>query len=485
MYQSRLVKHIRELSPKDRERFLQFAHSPYFNQHEKTQELLALILDRIDGPEKKLDKPVVFRALFKGEPYNEQQLHNVMSYLKKLYHDFLAYEHFGQKRYNKRLYTLQAALDKHQFDLMTNRSKQLQKKLGEDPVHDSDYYYTSYHLNNMLGYYTGHYFDRSETDTFQQMLDNLDKYYIVEKLRNCCHLTANSMMMNTSYNFRILDELLGYLESHWEDYENDPTIVLYYNVIMSMNDKDNPRYYQRMKRMLAEDMECLSADDGRDLYSFSYNYCISMINAGHSAYLRELFQLYKQGLKQGLVLEKGTISEWDYKNIATLGCRLQEFEWTEQFLHDFRENLPAHRQENAYNYNLGNLYYNKKMYNEALSALLLVQFTDVKYHLSTTFLLLRTYYALKDTEALLSLIETFRIYVIRNRKMTTEQKRGYTNFLRFAKRLVLLKHHASTYSRKALDEGLAKLAQKVESTENVINKYWLLDECRGEAVSVY
>ena len=125
------------------------------------------------------------------------------------------------------------------------------------------------------------------------------------------------------------------------------------------------------------------------------------------------------------------------------------------------------------------------MYNDALSALLLVQFTDVKYHLSTTFLLLRTYYALKDTEALLSLIETFRIYVIRNRKMTTEQKRGYTNFLRFARKLVLLKHHASTYSRKALEEELAKLAQKVESTENIINKYWLLDECRGEAVSVY
>ena len=485
MYQSRLVKHIRELSAKDRERFVQFTHSPYFNQHEKTQELLTLILDRLDGPSQKMEKPVVFRALFRGEPYDEQQLHNVMSYLKRLYYDFLAYQQFEQKRYNKRLYTLKAAYDNHQFDIMTNRSKQMQKKLKEDPVHDSDYYFTNYHLNNMLGYYSGHYFDRSETNTFQNMLDNLDKYYIVEKLRNCCHLTANSIMMNTTYNFRMLDELLRFLERNWADYQDDPTIVLYYTVLMSMNEEHEPRHYQRMKGMLADDIEKLSSDDGRDLYSFSYNYCIRMINAGHSIYLRELFQLYKQGLKKGLVLEKGMISEWDYKNIATLGCRLQEFEWTEQFLQDFREKLPPHRQENAYNYNLGNLYYNKKMYNDALSALLLVQFTDVKYHLSTTFLLLRTYHALRDTEALLSLIETFRIYVMRNRKITTEQKRGYTNFLRFARRLVLLKHHASTYSRKSLEEELGKLTQKIESTENVINKYWLLDECRGEAVSVY
>ncbi|NBC08183.1 MAG: hypothetical protein GVY26_13400, partial [Bacteroidetes bacterium] len=112
------------------------------------------------------------------------------------------------------------------------------------------------------------------------------------------------------------------------------------------------------------------------------------------------------------------------------------------------------------------------------SALLVVQFTDVKYHLSTTFLLLRTYYALKDTEALLSLIETFRIYVIRNRKMTVEQKRGYTNFLRFAKKLVLVKHQASTYSKKDYVKELEELRGKIDDTENVINRYWLLEECQ-------
>jgi hypothetical protein len=92
--------------------------------------------------------------------------------------------------------------------------------------------------------------------------------------------------------------------------------------------------------------------------------------------------------------------------------------------------------------------------------------------------LLRTYFALKDTEALLSLIDTFRIYVIRNRKITTDQKRGYTNFLRFARKLVLIRHQAPAYSRKTVEEKLEELAKKVESTSNVINKYWLLEECK-------
>ena len=479
MYQSKLVEHLRALPPKSREQFQQFVCSPYFNQHHKTKELLHLILKRLDGKPSSLAKEKVFRKLFPGKAYNEQQLYNVMSYLKKLYYRFMSCEYLQRQRYQESLLTIEEAFESHQFDIMTNRGKQLMKKLQKDPVHDSEYYFTKYRLHHAVGYYSGHYFDRAETDTFQSMLDELDRFYIVEKLRNCCHLTANSIMMNTSYRFRMLEELLAHLEENWEEYEQERSIVLYHTVLMSLIDEENPRHYQRMKKMLAEEMDQLSEREGRDLYTFSYNYCIQMSNAGHEHYQMELFQLYKQGLSQDLLLDKGMISEWDYKNIATLGARLKEFEWTENFLQEYKEKLPPHRRENAYNYNLGNLYYNKGLYHDALSALLVVQFTDVKYHLSTTFLLLRTYYALKDTEALLSLIETFRIYVIRNRKMTVEQKRGYTNFLRFAKKLVLIKHHASTYSKKEFSKEIGELSSKIDNTDNVINRYWLLEECQA------
>ena len=90
--------------------------------------------------------------------------------------------------------------------------------------------------------------------------------------------------------------------------------------------------------------------------------------------------------------------------------------------------------------------------------------------------MLRTYYALKDTEALLSLIETFRIFVMRNKKMSPTQRKEYTNFLRFAKKLVELKHHGVTYTRSALEEKLKALRGKIESTDSVINRSWLLEE---------
>jgi len=479
MQQSKLVQHLRELPPKERERFHTFVNSPYFNQHQKTIELLDILLDFVNRQNGAvLTRAEVFGCIFPDQPYDEQQLHNVMSYLKKLYHKFLAVRHFEEEDLQEQLYTVEQAYSFNQHDLMNNRSKQLEKKLKKHPFRNSEFFHTCYRFNNLWGYYSGNFVDRAQSATFQSMLNNLDKYYIIEKLRNCCHLIANSMLMNTHYDYGLFDELLAFLENNWDHFKGEKTIVLYYNILMSLKDENNPEYYDNLKELLNHDLKYLSRLEVNDLYSFSYNYCIRQINLGNSEYQRELFELYQEGVKKELLINNGILSEWDYKNVVTLGCKLQEFSWTEKFINEYRDNLPASKRENAYKYNLANLFYNKKQYNEALETLLHVQFTDVKYHLNTTFLLLRTYYALRDTEALLSLIDTFRVYVIRNRKMTTDQKKGYTNFLRFAKKLVLLKHQSATFTRKALKEKVDKLAQKIKQTSNVINKYWLLEECQ-------
>lgn len=479
MQQSKIVQHLEALPTKERERFRTFVYSPYFNQHEKTIHLLDILLNYIEGNNKMaLTREGVFDRLFPNESYDEQQLHNIMSYLKKLYHKFLAIRHFEEEGLQEQLYTVEQAYTFNQYDLMKNRSRQLEKKLKKYPYRNSEYFHINYRLNNLLGFYSGNHVDRSVSTTFQNMLYNLDKFFIVEKLRNCCHLTANTILMNTRYDYGFLDELLNYIEENWSFFEEERGVVLYYNILMSLRDEETPAYYEKLKELLNTQLKYFSRLEVNDLYSFSYNYCIRQINLGNREYQRELFELYQEGVKKELLINNGVLSEWDYKNVVTLGCKLREFNWTEKFIYEYKEKLPASKRENAYKYNLANLFYNKNQYDEALETLLHVEFTDVKYHLNTTFLLLRTYYALEDTEALLSLIETFRVYVIRNKKMTTDQKKGYTNFLRFAKKLVLLKHQSATYTRKSLAEKVENLAQKIEQTSNVINKYWLLEECQ-------
>lgn len=60
-----------------------------------------------------------------------------------------------------------------------------------------------------------------------------------------------------------------------------------------------------------------------------------------------------------------------------------------------------------------------------------MEFSDVHYSLGAKELLLRIYYTLGETEAFLSLVFSFRIYLKRNKLITTEVKSAYENFIRY------------------------------------------------------
>lgn len=478
MEQSRLIKTIVELNTREREQFSLFVSSPYYNLHKKTTEFLDIILKQLQiGKLELLDKEKIFKKLFPKDPYDEQKIHNLMSGLRKLLLRFLALQQYESKENVEEIFAMEWAYKRNQFELLTNRAKQLEKKFESEVVQKTELTYAKYRLNYLMGYYGGQFVDRSKSDTMQRMLHYLDAYYLEEKLRNVCHLTAHKILVNANYDFGLLTELLLFIENHPDILIQNKVIALYYTILKSLQDDNNPQYYLALKDMLGNLDLNLSPQDRQDLYSFSYNYCISKINKGDKAYQRELFELYQKGLAGGDLLTNGIINEWDYKNITTLGCSLKEFTWTENFIQEFKDFLPAHRRDNAYLYNLGNLYYHKKLFDEAISALIRVQFTDITYHLNTSFLMIRTYHAKRDTDALLSLLDTFRIYIMRNTHINTDQKKGYTNFLRFTKKMVMIKHQLDYLEASKAASQLKSLREQINNTENVINKFWLEEEC--------
>ena len=481
MLDSKLLKNLQKLDSKTKERFRTFVHSPYFNQHKKTTELLSYLLKHLDGKPSRLDRNYVFSKLFPGTAYTEQTLFNIMSSLKKLFHRFLAQERYESIPFQQDIYLLEACFVKHEFSLLKNRSKNLDKQLENYTYTDKDYYNIRFKQYKTMAYYNAVFENRNKTTLFQELNDSLDRYYFVEKLRHSCELTANMILMNNQYDLSFLNEVLSFYQKNKSRFVDDPAIRLYYTILMSLREDENPEHYNQMKMMIADEIQLFAPQDKGNLYSHANNYCVRQINKGNPAYQKELFELYQQGLKTGLIYNNGFLNEWNYKNITVLGCLLKEFDWTIYFLEEYRERLPADRQENSYNYNMAHLNYSKQKYSKALDHLLLVRFSDVKYHLNYNNLLLATYYALGDIEALISLIDTFRIYVMRNKKITTDQKKQYTNFLRFAKNLVAIKQLPDSFGRKLKREKFAHLYLKIQKSSNIVNRYWLEKTCKEEA----
>ncbi len=481
MRDSKLVKNLKKLDGKTRQRFKVYVNSPYFNQHKKTKQLLQYLYQYMDKNEKKLDRQLVFKKLFPEDDYSEQLLFDTMSSLKKLLHGFLAQQRYEDRPFAEELYLLEYAYYHNQFDLLTNRAKHLDRRLNNYPFRDSDHYHARFRYLNTMAYYQVHHEDRSKTERLQALNDHLDRYYLLEKLRHSCQLVTNELLINSKFEYTFLEEVLEYYREKQHRFVEDLSIHLYYTILMSLREDEKPEHYQELKRLLKEQVDRLSPREKSDLYSYANNYCVRQINKGYRDFQKELFELYQEGLSNGLIFTNGLLNEWNYKNITVLGCILGEFEWTENFLETFKERLPEKPRANSYNYNMAHLNYSKHNYSEALDHLLLVRFSDVKYHLNYNNLLLATYYALGDTEALMSLLDTFRIYVIRNRKMTVDLKKQYTNFLRYAKKLTQIKQLPRSFGGSSKEEKFAALYMQIRQAENIVNRYWLENTCREEA----
>lgn len=480
MSQSRVINFVVELPPKVKEKFRNFVHSPYFNQHDKTKELLDAIMDWDPKPnEKEIDRQFLFKQIFPDQKFDEQKLFNVMSYLKKLFQKFIAYQSLEKNELKEQLLVLEGASEEGQTALFNNRSKVLERKLKDTKVLDASFYNFNYHLNRLKlkNYEDEEELNRSKMDLLRQMAENFDLYYIAEKLRIAVDLTSFAMSYNANFDLEFTDYLLDILKKNWDKYENCLVIKIYYYIYYAQTTAE-PFYFSKLKEILKKDLPLLNEQEKKYLFSAASNFCIQKINQRINEYRNELFLLYQQGLESGILISNNILSESNYKNITTLGCVLGEFDWTEKFLNDYSALLPEDKRENAYSYNMANYLFYKEEYDKAQTVLVNVQFKDFKYHINATILLMRTYYKIGDTEALLQVIETFRIFLMRNKDLPHIQKKGYSNYLRFKKRLAVIKNSAHILSSKEYAEKMNSLKQAIEKTDYVYNTDWLLTECK-------
>ncbi len=462
---------------RERERLRQFVESPYFNRHQGVIDLLAFILREIGKRRPKLDEARAQDAV-KGSGA-KMGLSDLMSALMKLVNKFLAVEQLQAEAFREEVLTLKRTKELQRFALLENRGKRLDRKVAKHSYRDGDTHLAAYEWKNINGYRQAE-INRKDTKEMQSMLDHLDRYYLVEKLRHACRLTANMMVMNTHFDLLFVEPILEYLQTEAGkkllSEQVEPSIDCYYHILKSLTEPDEVSHYNRMLFYLDHSLDRLPHDHRKDLYGFASNYCIGRIMSGHADYRLKLFEMYQRGLKTGIIYNKGEISEWDYKNIVTLGSANGEYEWTERFMEDNREKLPERERDNAYALNKAQYLYTRKRFDEASRLLFTVSDSDVKVHLARVLLEVRIAYDQQDQESALNLLENLRLYVLRNRNVSTTDKKGYNNFIRFTKQLVNLRHQREFMAKDAYAKKMAALKESVLTADSVYAKGWLARE---------
>lgn len=466
MQKSQLIESLSYLSADQFKKFGDFVHSSYHNTNEKLKSLYECIQSSYpDLTSQLLDKKKVYPKLYSNEKYNDDKLRAMMSLLLKLLKDFLVIEHLSQdeESYNKTLSTAywQLGMEK-QYE--KSQEKQV-KLLKQNEMQDISYFLHYHQLNESAYDFLVQKKDPSVGEVLKDLLGNLDAYYFAKRLKYSCEALNRKNIADEAFDIDTLLSIESFIKQN-ETVAEIALVAIYYQILQTLKDETNEQNFEKLVSLLEQHVHLFPASENKVMYGYAMNYCIKKINIGKSKYLNELFNLYKLLLRFDLIYEGKYISQWDYKNIVTVGLRLNELDWTESFIEDYKSKLTPSVRDNAYKYNLANLSYFKNDFEKTMELLREVEFTEMSYELSSKSLLLKSYYELEEFNALFALADTFKLFLRRSKRISNYQKTIYKNLIRYIVKLSKLKSKFQKVPKH--------VREAIENSSEIADKSWLL-----------
>jgi hypothetical protein len=414
-----------------------------------------------------MDNKEVWQKLYPNKPYQDATFRRLSSDLNQMALRFLSAEARSQNPLAEAL-DLQRLLEKPELKKhLAGIERNITRLLEEVPGQSTEFYLAQFNLhNNIVNKASKHLSAAGFAEKLYNTDFFLECFYLTQKLK----IYVAWLLFQGS---RTTEKHIELPPSFWENLENErfkdiPLLIIYRQIVYCLTEPEEELHFKNFQFVLSKNKEALAKEDLREIYQITQNYCALKINQGQTVYYQDAFLIYKDMIERDLLLQKDQLSEGIFKNIVTASLRIGEFDWAENFINAYAIYLPANHQENARTFNLANLYSHQKKHYKVIELLQNVEYSDVVYSLSTKIILVRTYYELGEDLALDSLLDSFKIFLRRNKLISKSQKREYLNFLNFVKNLTIID---TSDTRK-----LAKLRVRIENASSITPKKWLLEK---------
>jgi hypothetical protein len=477
--ESKLYKTLESLYSTDLNRLDKFIQSPYFNSDSRLVEIFKIIKQDIRGTTSKtLEKEEIWRLIEPKKEFNDTVFRSLINRVIKLIQEFLYIEELRANPMEEGGYLLSAIEKRGLSHLTSTAIKTSNTKLAREQLRSSSYYYQKYQLEKNA-------YDLNQTElkrlnrkaedvlNLEDILDNLELFYIGEKLKYHCSILGWKKLLSSEGKAENLAQLIERVKV--DPRFKVPHIQMYLCIYQTLVNPDSSDAFEKLKNLIDVHIELFPTREAKNVLDAANNFCLRKINKGEIGYLKELFSLYKKGLKTEILLVNNYISPWAYKNIVGVALRLKEFDWAEQFIVSYSTNLERSYKKSIYSLSMAQLNYYQQNYRESINYLQQVEFKEFALKVNAEVTLIATYYELEEFNALADTLTNFSKFLKRRKDVSASQKNLYQNLIKFLRKII------SPKSKTAL----LKIKDEIETTQGLASKSWLLEkvnELLGEPI---
>lgn len=467
MRSSKIYSILEHFDKYEQNRFRKYLCSPYFNKDENLIHLFEVLQSDINRNKRgNLEKAHVWNRILVGKVYDDVRFRKYCSDLLKLLEGFLAQQTFEANPLHQATYLIDA-VGKKKMEKLYRSTMRTARRLSDQQIHKpASYYYYQYEIEKNFYDLVNYEKKRADRTNMEEIANNLDFFYLAEKLRMYCAVLTQQYFASQEYKLLFIDEILSHIKEI--DLDEVPPVAMYYQVYLTITEKEKVDHYYRLKELLDQHALNFPQEEALSLYYFAINYCIRKVNQGNQVFLSELFHLYSDLIDKEIIFVNDELSPWTFKNISVIALRYGEYEWTESFINNYHHKIPESERENALTYNLAQLYFYQKKYNKVIEQLQNVEYTDVTYNVNSKAMLIATYYEIEELEPLYHLLDSFKAYLNRHRRIAENVRKLYSNLIRFTKKIMKV--------RPGDKSAIEKLKSELEATKNVASMKWLREK---------
>ena len=478
MIKTKIYRVLERLDMFQLNRLEKFITSPYFNTNSHLVNLFGILKSMLrPGSDEQYSKQNVWAQLFPVEEFRDPRFRKLCNDLLQLIEAFFIAEQMNLEPLSALTLLLDAVQQEKQVDLYKSSLSKVRNQLSKSIHRDAAYYLLRYHIDQCIYHISQSNLQRFEIANIEEILEDLDAFYISEKLRLHCEILSRRTFRTHDYHNKFIDPILTRIEAG--DFRHITPVQVFYQIILTHLFPDDTKHYFQLKDLLGESAHLLPPNQMKEAYDSALNYCNRQINRGKKEFLRESFILYKTLLKKEMIYIDGQITHWTFKNVISIALRLEEFAWTKEFIVNYGHKIPEKYRANAMTYNFAQLHFYQGNYPKVLELLQEVEYDDVTYNLGAKSMLLATYYELQEWDPLFSLADSFRIYLNRKKQAISERRRiNYINLVKFVTKLAKLLPNQK--------EQVIKLELALNKEPGVASEKWLrekIQEKKGTVIS--
>ncbi len=469
----KLLELLRTFSNKELKRLESYIMAPFINTNKKIMHLFELIKRQHPNYEN-ISKQKLYEKIYDTRAtYQDSRLRILVSSLSRIVEQFISYQKYEKDQYRKQSYLLESLVERHLAKHFEQQYGQMSKELKKAPYRNIDYYYWQFWLAEVNHQNILYYDNRSTDDSLQKVIDQLDVYYISLKLHYHWLALNRQRVVQQEYNQGFFwDEINQHIQT--TPLSEEVLIQLYKQMIDILQEPEKESHFTELRTLFKKEKAILVKEEQQQIYAVLINYCRWQSSKGATKYMIEALELYKEMLNEKLLYIGDYLAPHHFKNIVSLALQVDELTWADQFMQENWEEMHPSHASNVYAYNQAALFFHQQAFEEAASLLQQIQFSDYEfidfyYHIGYKVLLIKTYYETEEEYPLTAALEALRIYMIRHKKIASNQRDAYLNFIKLCKRLMNEKRGKK---RKSKDD----LGEAISNTEPLFQRHWLLDK---------